>query len=149
MLRRFPAPAAFGRLCVETQYPVCAETGTQPAAFGRLCVETASKPPNHVSHNQPPSGGCVLKRFFCIKNNQYNNPAAFGRLCVETLSTIKRNAGDCTQPPSGGCVLKPAVFGVRPAARGPAAFGRLCVETEVVEKPSASKSASRLRAAVC
>ena len=35
---------------------------TVPAAFGRLCVETLNhlKIYNHL--NQPPSGGCVLKR---------------------------------------------------------------------------------------
>ena len=34
------APAAFGRLCVETHSSTSAPTGKTPAAFGRLCVET-------------------------------------------------------------------------------------------------------------
>ena len=38
------APAAFGRLCVETR-PLAAETqSVAPAAFGRLCVETEIMP---------------------------------------------------------------------------------------------------------
>ena len=36
------APAAFGRLCVETGFPAIGERIAQPAAFGRLCVETCS-----------------------------------------------------------------------------------------------------------
>ena len=38
----FPAfaPAAFGRLCVETQAEVVEVERLAPAAFGRLCVET-------------------------------------------------------------------------------------------------------------
>ena len=78
-------PAAFGRLCVETQFRSKAKPQAAPAAFGRLCVET---------------GSCWFRRFACF-------PAAFGRLCVETYLF----AGDINikgnQPPSGGCVLKP------------------------------------------
>ena len=33
-------PAAFGRLCVETNAFVASFEPTRPAAFGRLCVET-------------------------------------------------------------------------------------------------------------
>ena len=32
-----------------------------PAAFGRLCVETAQELKANIAKNQPPSGGCVLK----------------------------------------------------------------------------------------
>ena len=32
-----------------------------PAAFGRLCVETNNYPDFRVKIFQPPSGGCVLK----------------------------------------------------------------------------------------
>ena len=54
---------------------------------------------------QPPSGGCVLKRYSRNTVNQHDTPAAFGRLCVETppKSWIKPFGN---QPPSGGCVLK-------------------------------------------
>ena len=58
-------PAAFGRLCVETQ-PTETYGGLHatPAAFGRLCVETKNeRAPIEVSI-----------------------PAAFGRLCVETVN---------------------------------------------------------------
>ena len=34
------APAAFGRLCVETIHGVMFDQTKKPAAFGRLCVET-------------------------------------------------------------------------------------------------------------
>ena len=33
-------PAAFGRLCVETQPKTTTFLSLKPAAFGRLCVET-------------------------------------------------------------------------------------------------------------
>ena len=40
---------------------------------------------------QPPSGGCVLKRYW--KNIAYSlqKPAAFGRLCVETRGLYPKN----------------------------------------------------------
>ena len=55
-------PAAFGRLCVETDVCDKSKNNAMPAAFGRLCVETG-KTLMAVSDlaNQPPSGGCVLK----------------------------------------------------------------------------------------
>ena len=58
------APAAFGRLCVETMHLLTVREDMAPAAFGRLCVETA-------------------------KETYYAEslyPAAFGRLCVETVA---------------------------------------------------------------
>ena len=55
-------PAAFGRLCVETNKIASAQTGFDPAAFGRLCVET----------------------FYKKRELNMKFPAAFGRLCVET-----------------------------------------------------------------
>ena len=79
------APAAFGRLCVET---ICLRRtqgiSSRPAAFGRLCVET-----NRLS----------------IKTT-FSAPAAFGRLCVETFRRPRLLNKDVAQPPSGGCVLK-------------------------------------------
>ena len=35
------APAAFGRLCVETHHIEYCQSHQNPAAFGRLCVETS------------------------------------------------------------------------------------------------------------
>ena len=55
--------AAFGRLCVETEYFSNIPARTYAAAFGRLCVETYGK---------------------CVWSDS-KNAAAFGRLCVETL----------------------------------------------------------------
>ena len=62
------APAAFGRLCVETTGSKVLITVSGPAAFGRLCVET----------------------FLILYLVSPNHPAAFGRLCVETA--ILRNS---------------------------------------------------------
>ena len=70
MLKQFVAlvltakttPAAFRRLCVETNDDAGAQPAALPAAFRRLCVET-------IAFEDPPM---TLV------------PAAFRRLCVET-----------------------------------------------------------------
>ena len=101
-------------------------------------------------YNQPPSGGCVLKRSLTVDMSGLCQPAAFGRLCVETvmrrcefkgvtpaafgrLCVETRVAAGVryafTQPPSGGCVLKPFGGAACFFRLSPAAFGRLCVET--------------------
>ena len=54
--------AAFGRLCVETNYCRRCFGSSWAAAFGRLCVET----------------------FSVILLSKISFAAAFGRLCVET-----------------------------------------------------------------
>ena len=100
------SPAAFGRLCVETNKLFCALTLPCPAAFGRLCVETFSRQSPAHRRSQPPSGGCVLKHPKTGKRQTYPLPAAFGRLCVETM--IEKRSW---------------------VYHKPAAFGRLCVET--------------------
>ncbi len=78
--------------------------------------------------NQPPSGGCVLKRAIprecrrrrlpaafrrlCVETYLTSSPvdtggpAAFRRLCVETDEPMPKDDEDGGQPPSGGCVLK-------------------------------------------
>ena len=102
-------PAAFRRLCVETGRDVLRAWKLRPAAFRRLCVETSWKngcvP---MSHDQPPSGGCVLK---------------LGKYEI-TFELVN-------QPPSGGCVLKHSVIHRRCFWPIPAAFRRLCVETRL------------------
>ena len=123
------APAAFGRLCVETVFRwwLLGSAIIQPPSGG--CV---LKPSRHIGKNrrmsQPPSGGCVLKPICSTFKNMPQEPAAFGRLCVETLHALSpAPAGSpaafgrlcvetksrkdcwwyaCSQPPSGGCVLK-------------------------------------------
>ena len=40
LVLRNDAPAAFGRLCVETRNTLVVGGQEGPAAFGRLCVET-------------------------------------------------------------------------------------------------------------
>ena len=80
-----------------------------------------------VKHkNQPPSGGCVLKRIQSELVCEPFPPAAFGRLCVETISSSSAANASC-----------------------PAAFGRLCVETLRKTGMAYQQPASRLRAAVC
>ena len=82
--QKFKNPAAFRRLCVETRNTLVVGGHEGPAAFRRLCVETpATTFPLIFWSNQPPSGGCVLKRLY--------------RLQIALRSS---------QPPSGGCVLK-------------------------------------------
>ena len=99
-------PAAFGRLCVETDC-LCSVGHFvlyQPPSGG--CV--LKQPKNSTiccKIVQPPSGGCVLKLVVLVMLLSTLLPAAFGRLCVETpmlLMNIIKNI----QPPSGGCVLK-------------------------------------------
>ena len=78
-------PAAFGRLCVETEVSKgnIRKCRIQPPSGG--CV---LKPLTSIFFlpyiPQPPSGGCVLKQPFVILGAGYTGPAAFGRLCVET-----------------------------------------------------------------
>ena len=79
-----------------------------------------------LCREQPPSGGCVLKRTLLDELPSLNNAAAFGRLCVETAYAL-------------GKTLSIAA----------AAFGRLCVETFVSRNVELAMGSSRLRAAVC
>ena len=81
---------------------------SRPAAFGRLCVETNSLIRASQNSTQPPSGGCVLKQRNRANRASGNQPAAFGRLCVETWVVKQTKITPPLQPPSGGCVLKPA-----------------------------------------
>ena len=61
-------PAAFGRLCVETLVSYEGLSfAVEPAAFGRLCVETSCYCRIYdKAKDQPPSGGCVLKRLILV-----------------------------------------------------------------------------------
>ena len=100
------APAAFRRLCVETDVCGQSDVGTVPAAFRRLCVETLLTGfLVQYQSTQPPSGGCVLKPEACGQGRVWQAPAAFRRLCVETTAADTPSSRVC-QPPSGGCVLK-------------------------------------------
>ena len=81
-----------------------------------------------ITHNQPPSGGCVLKLLKSQVFLMLKPPAAFGRLCVETLDLSDKSSYNA-QPPSGGCVLKLLINRSNIMSIEPAAFGRLCVET--------------------
>ena len=100
-----------------------------PAAFGRLCVETnIARALLTLLQAQPPSGGCVLKPMETIHLIGGNEPAAFGRLCVETSVIIR--VSDGTKPAAFGrlCVETSVIIRVSDGTK-PAAFGRLCVET--------------------
>ena len=60
-------------------------TGPLPAAFRRLCVETNTRYSySEKNYSQPPSGGCVLKLLLVFPAVAPVLPAAFRRLCVET-----------------------------------------------------------------
>ena len=118
-------PAAFGRLCVETIRPFRVWSEQTPAAFGRLCVETDLLAQFAFIIDQPPSGGCVLKREKQrLLSNLTRQPPSGG--CVLKHTDAIKNNLIPAQPPSGGCVLKLPV-GMR----------------------NHTDSASRLRAAVC
>ena len=89
-VRLFVVPAAFGRLCIETIRQFLNRSAMPPAAFGRLCVETTNcKLGCFFWKNQPPSGGCVLKRKNNADKSGDRHPAAFGRLCVETCPSAE------------------------------------------------------------
>ncbi len=98
-----------------------------PAAFRRLCVETNHGVKAKAGETQPPSGGCVLKQAIEEKAlNEQIQPPSGG--CVLKRATIRRHGQLVAQPPSGGCVLK-QIRTPRLAGCKPAAFRRLCVET--------------------
>ena len=59
-----------------------------------------------IRRGQPPSRGCVLKRFLEDAEHQKDLAAAFARLCVETPPTLSSRFNTSPQPPSRGCVLK-------------------------------------------
>ena len=76
-----------------------------PAAFGRLCVETDSMENGSFAISQPPSGGCVLKRTGSFTSkSKANQPPSGG--CVLKHQYIDGKQRNTDQPPSGGCVLK-------------------------------------------
>ena len=81
-----PSPAAFRRLCVETNLLNIFAVNGGPAAFRRLCVETGEGTVGRYRGIQPPLGGCVLKPELKIEHEELSDPAAFRRLCVETGS---------------------------------------------------------------
>ena len=86
LLLRHNAPAAFGRLCVETRRFLLTKKACVPAAFGRLCVETSPPNPSNPSL-RPAAFGRLCVETSVVFIRLYNpNPAAFGRLCVETFT---------------------------------------------------------------
>ena len=99
------APAAFRRLCVETNPRPLSQCETAPAAFRRLCVETMAS-----TDHSPLSWPAAFRRL-CVETDCFastracSSPAAFRRLCVETKSS-RYPAARLRQPPLGGCVLK-------------------------------------------
>ena len=77
-----------------------------PAAFGRLRVETKPSFEQMMEiHSQPPSGGCVLKLFVRLTVvPRFFQPPSGG--CVLKQTQIDNQLKQLNQPPSGGCVLK-------------------------------------------
>ena len=122
-------PAAFRRLCVETEFYVLncveknqppsggcvlkqnrldfGEQSIQPAAFRRLCVETSSRLACTMRGGPAAFRRLCVETFGIVLHCLISCPAAFRRLCVETLSALFSVAVSAAQPPSGGCVLKP------------------------------------------
>ena len=144
-----PAPAAFGRLCVETSKNLPSRLLLGPAAFGRLCVETIRFPSRGgYSQNQPPSGGCVLKRQFDTGRQRDRVQPPSGGCVLKLFPAVSGYLSD-NQPPSGGCVLKRYLYLRAEQPKSPAAFGRLCVETSASLMLPMIAITSRLRAAVC
>ena len=130
-------PAAFRRLCVETEVSQYRRNRLrfQPPLGG--CVLKQQKQINHCHlFHQPPLGGCVLKRYDYQRRLTLTRPAAFRRLCVETsaqhLPMLWRDPAAFRRL----CVetqLHRARCGFR---RHPAAFRRLCVETSWTFTPN-------------
>ena len=142
-----------------------------PAAFRRLCVETdRSKSCKRDGRCQPPSGGCVLKLRAFFAASLLPRPAAFRRLCVETASStgtcctatpaaFRRLCVETYQYPLVNAIFRPAAFRrlcveTRPIiglslVYPPAAFRRLCVETTHCRNAKSCRYTSRLQAAVC
>ena len=61
-----------------------------PAAFGRLCVETNTTR-RHLSdfESQPPSGGCVLKRLCVDRGRLYNDQPPSGGCVLKQESDLQ------------------------------------------------------------
>ena len=78
------APAAFGRLRVETIGRLAANRGCAPAAFGRLRVETPELRGNDSGKRPAAFGRLRVETLNLSSSNQHRDPAAFGRLRVET-----------------------------------------------------------------
>ena len=100
-----------------------------PAAFGRLCVETQNGVMLSLAHpSQPPSGGCVVKPYEKLLDNWGIKPAAFGRLCVET-DIDAANSFFPNPAAFGRLCVETISLVIASGLAKPAAFGRLCVET--------------------
>ncbi len=102
------APAAFGRLCVETNQTDTFQTTSNQPPSGGCVLKPYGYPLTHGQRNtQPPSGGCVLKQ------NRYGNPERLrfqppsGGCVLKQARPKTRCRHGKSQPPSGGCVLKP------------------------------------------
>ena len=120
-----------------------------PAAFGRLCVETALYRLPFTHAFQPPSGGCVLKRSTCAAATKgIVQPPSGG--CVLKRQVWKSWWSDTqSQPPSGGCVLKHVLFFYTYVKRSQPPSGGCVLKPSANHATHLAITASRLRAAVC
>ena len=73
--------AAFRRLCVETILILRYLMTYFTAAFRRLCVETTSRSRNTGNHEQPPSGGCVLKLYLSPETGDIGHSRLQAAVC--------------------------------------------------------------------
>ena len=77
-----------------------------PAAFRRLCVETQNGTLYEKTKlSQPPLGGCVLKQPTCPTLPELSCQPPLGG-CVLKQGTPQSLESCLCQPPLGGCVLK-------------------------------------------
>ena len=105
-LKNWVKPAAFRRLCVETVTRPSTVNFSRPAAFRRLCVETCPTARRFVTSAQPPSGGCVLKRRLPRCPCWLRAQPPSGGCVLKQRRCFAPTAIRFSQPPSGGCVLK-------------------------------------------
>ena len=81
-------PAAFRRLCVETEKMPRAKRRWRQPPLGGCVLKRGNRQTDVRRIRQPPLGGCVLKPDVQPVQAVPVAPAAFRRLCVETLATI-------------------------------------------------------------
>ena len=77
-----------------------------------------------ILDNQPPSGGCELKRVEKLQRSRKASQPPSGGCELKLIGYFSPVI--CShQPPSGGCELKPSETKLNKQYEEPAAFGRL------------------------
>ena len=76
-----------------------------PAAFRRLCVETQKTAGTPYVSAQPPLGGCVLKHRIGDDSDEVAGQPPLGGCVLKQFGFVEDDF-ERHQPPLGGCVLK-------------------------------------------